>query len=261
VTIRIWHQSITDISRLPGYAQRLASIGTAAARNGTTITIHGVAPGSYPEGVAPIAALRSAWAHHLLSTQVILGAITAAEEGYDAVTISCFFDPGLREAREMSGIPVVSACESAVLAATSRGALAGLIALDRHQALFLRRLVAQHGLTKRVASIVTVSPEITEYDLEGNLSDDALLGRMEAASIRAVADGAGIIVPAEGVLNARLASLGIDEIAGVPVLDSFATLIAHAEMLVQVAGGSERRRPEFKRPWQDLEAATASALR
>jgi allantoin racemase len=260
VSIRIWHQSITDLSRLPGYAERLATIGEAVGRDGTTISVHGVAPGSYPEGVAPITALRSPWAHHLLATQVVLGAIRAAEEGFDAVTVSCFFDPGLREAREASGIPIVSACESAILAATSMGARSGLIALDGHQARFLRRLVSEHGLADRVASIVALDPEVTEHDLEGELPDTSLRDRMESAAQRAAADGAGVIVPAEGVLNTRLAAMGVRRLAGLAVLDSFATLVAHAEMLVHIDRAAGSRGLHRARPWRALEASTGSAL-
>lgn len=258
--IRIWHQSITDISVLPGYANGLRTIAGRIARPGTEISIHGVTPGSYPEGIAPITALREPWAHHLLATQVVLGAIRASEGGFDAVTVSCFFDPGLREARGASGIPVVSACESSIVAATSMGAMAGLIALDQHQAHFLRRLVAEQGLTGRVASIVALSPPVTEHDLEGALTDQDLHGRLEAAATQLIADGAEAVVPAEGVLNARLAGMGVRRLVGVPVIDSFAVLITHAEMLVELNRATSALLPRNDRSWRALEKRTAAAL-
>ena len=40
-------------------------------------------------------------------------------EGYDAVAVSCFADPGLELARSLVDIPVVSSCETALLVAST----------------------------------------------------------------------------------------------------------------------------------------------
>lgn len=231
---QIWHQSITDLVALPGYEQSIAAIAGQVARAGTEVSVHGVQPGTYPVGLAPIQALRSPWAHHLLVTQVVLGALEAERQGFDAVAISCFYDPGLREARSLVAIPVVSACETALTVALAQGDRCGLIALDLHQADFLRRLVRSYGLQDRVAAVVAVEPNVNELELDGQIRPDALITRMEAAAFRCLAAGANIIVPAEGVLNAMLASNGVRILAGAPVVDAVASLIAHAEMLVQL---------------------------
>ncbi|MEW6644998.1 MAG: aspartate/glutamate racemase family protein [Pseudomonadota bacterium] len=232
--VRIWHQSITDLEVLPAYRQNLQSIAARLARSDTSVVIHGVSPGTYPKGMAPIAALRYPWLHHLLTTQVVQGAIAAEEAGFDAVAISCFFDPGLREARSLVDIPVVSACETSLIAALTTGEACGLIALDTHHAGFLGRLVSAYGLSGRVAAITPLDPAVTELELEGEVKPTELLERMERAAWHAVRAGADVLVPAEGVLNSMLVAEGIRSLAGAPVIDGFAAVIAHAEMLVHL---------------------------
>jgi allantoin racemase len=51
---------------------------------------------------------------HIFIHRVIKRSVDAEREGYDAVVIPCFYDPGLREARELVRIPVVGVCEASL---------------------------------------------------------------------------------------------------------------------------------------------------
>jgi len=51
---------------------------------------------------------------HLAIHKVIEKTVNAEKEGLDAVVIGCFYDPGLREARELVEIPVVGVCEASL---------------------------------------------------------------------------------------------------------------------------------------------------
>jgi len=51
---------------------------------------------------------------HLAIHKIIEKAVNAEKDGYDAVAIGCFYDPGLREARELVKIPVVGVCEASL---------------------------------------------------------------------------------------------------------------------------------------------------
>ena len=51
---------------------------------------------------------------HLAIHEIIKNSVSAEQEGYDAVVIGCFYDPGLREARELVKIPVVGVCEASL---------------------------------------------------------------------------------------------------------------------------------------------------
>lgn len=234
--IRIWLQSFTDLTQLPGYARMLAEHAERVCHSDTMVDIHGVRPGTYPEGVAPIEALRYPWFRHLLDLQVIENAVRAEREGYDAMAISCFYDPGLEAARGSVGIPVASICESTLLVGKSVGRSLGLIGLEEDNAAFLRDLVHHYGLQDWLACVVALDPPVTEPELDRAFAGSSEFVRRFEESCRhqVISAGADVLVPAEGVLNTALVRNGVQEVDGLPVLDAYAILLAHTEMLVQL---------------------------
>lgn len=235
MAIRIWHQSYTDLSRLPGYAAMLHEHASRICRPDTMVDLHGVMPGTYPDGMAPIEMVGYAYANHLVFVQIVENAVRAEREGYDAMAISCFVDPALELARGMVDIPVVSSCEAALLVSATIGRSPGLLTLDEIMAKELRRLVDHYGYRSRVAAVAAMDPPINEFQL-----DRAFAGSPEfVKEFTRQADhlirlGADVIIPAEGVLNTVLVRNEVRSIGGTPVLDSYGSLLALAEMLVQL---------------------------
>jgi len=75
-------------------------------------TIVDVAPRD-PEAV-PLPHLEYEFYEHLAIHRIIRTAVKAEKDGYDALVIGCFYDPGLREARELVKMPVVGVCEASL---------------------------------------------------------------------------------------------------------------------------------------------------
>ena len=119
--MRIWHQSFTDLDSLPGYAGMLAELGRRVCSTGTVVDLHGLLAGTYSEGVAPVDLGGYRWVMQMNEVQVIENCIQAEREGYDAVAISCFADPGLELIRSLVDIPVVSSLETALLVSSTIG--------------------------------------------------------------------------------------------------------------------------------------------
>ncbi|HEV7964797.1 MAG TPA: aspartate/glutamate racemase family protein [Actinoplanes sp.] len=233
--LRIWQQSITDLEQLPQYRRTLAAHGRTVCAPDTEVEVHGVRPGTYPDGLTPIEAIAFPWCHRLLSLQIVQGAMEAERQGFDAVAVSCFFDPGLVEARSVVDIPVVSMCETAFQVASAVGRRYGLIGLDSAHAEFLHGLAREYGVSERIAAIVPLHPAVTEADLDAVHGGGGDLAERVASAAEAVAArGADVIIPAEGVLNTALMRQGLRAIGGVPVLDAYGALLAHAEMLVRL---------------------------
>lgn len=235
MSMRIWHQSMTDITTLPEYAATLRQHAAVVCDPTTSVDVHGVMPGTYPKGTPPIEAIVNPWVDRMIGLQIVRNAVEAERQGYDAVAISCFFDPGLREARSLVNIPVVSLCETALLIGTAMGGRFGLIGLGEEQVFVLNELAERYGATNRVVVTLPLNPGVTEDELEsvhGGGGD--LVERVEAVAREAVARGADVIIPAEGVLNTALVRRGVATLAGVPVMDAYGTLLAHAEMLVKL---------------------------
>jgi len=235
MTIRIWHQSYTDLNRLPGYAAMLQDHARWVCGPDTVVDLHGVEPGTYHTDVAPVEMIGYNWPNHLVFVQIVENAIRAEREGYDAVAISCFLDPGLEAARSMVDIPVVSSCETALLVSSAVARAFGLLTLDEVFVGKLHELVRRDGYQDRVKVVAAMDPPIDEHQL-----DQAFAGSPEFTeefsrqADRLTARGADLIIPAEGVLNTVLVRNEVREIDGTPVLDSYGSLLAFAEMLVQL---------------------------
>lgn len=250
--MRIWHQSYTDLTRLPGYAAMLAEHAGAVCGAETTVDLHGLRPDTYPDGVPPVAIAGYRYARQLADLQVIENAVAAERQGYDAVAISCFLDPGLEEARSLVDIPVVSSCETALLIASTVARSFGVITLDEAMAAHLRHLAAHYGFAERVNVIAALDPPIDEFELDRAFAGSPeFVERFSAQAGELIADGADIIIPAEGVLNVALVRNGVKTVAGAPVLDSYGSLLTLAESLVRLrrtSGLTVSRVGQFARP-------------
>jgi Asp/Glu/hydantoin racemase len=266
---RIWHQSMTDLDRLPGYKAMLGEHARRVGGSDFEVDLHGVRPETYAPGMAPVAMTRYRWAHHLVFTQFVENAVRAETEGYDAVAISCFVDPALDLARSAVDIPVVSSCETALLVAATIGTSFGLVTIDRSMVRILHGLVAQYGFADRVRAITTLDPPMDEFELdEAFVGRGPLLERFTTEARRLIErHDIDVLIPAEGVLNTMLVRNGLREIDGVPVLDSYGALLQFADMRVRLRRSTgletSRRTAYAKAPaemMQHLRRLTCSVL-
>lgn len=235
VKTRIWHQSITDLTKLPGYSKMLSEHAKVVCDEGTTVDIHGVLPGTYPPGVAPIELATYPWSGTLRELQIVENIMQAEREGYDAVAISCFVDPGLERGRSLVDIPVVSSLETALQVSSSIGRAFGVIALSPTQAETQRRLIKEYGFTDRVRLLVELDPPLTELTLDKAYTEpQEFVENFKRQARKMIASGVDVIIPAEGVLNTVLVRAGIDRVDDVPVLDVYGAVLSYAEMLVRM---------------------------
>lgn len=260
--IRIWHQSFTDLSTMPLYARTLTEHAANVMPEGTVVVPHGLRPGTYAGGVAPIDAIRHRYLEFLNEQQICDAALTAETEGFDAVAIGCFFDPALREARSLVDIPVVSLAESCLLAACSLGRTAGVVTLCGDESANLVDLGRRYGLASRLATVVGLEPPIDEFALEADAAQAGhIVDSFERAAQGVIEAGAEVVIPGDGVLNEFLVRQGYAAVGAVPVMDSIAVLFHHAQMLVHLrrsTGLMVSRHQFYARPSAQMLAAARS---
>jgi len=162
----------------------------------------------------------------------LLHKIKEAEDGYDAVIIDCFGDPGLDAAREIVSIPVIGPNHSALHLASQVGERFSVISILPQLEHPIRDLARKYGLEDNLASIRTINIPVLE--LECN-SEAAIKKTVEAGKKAVVEDGACSIVfgctgmsPFVEEVQERLKAEGIQA----PVIEPFQAAVYNAVMWV-----------------------------
>lgn len=75
------------------------------------------------------------------------------EEGFDGILISCFGDPGLKPARELTGIPVVGTAEAGMLFATALAQRFSVVTILPNIVPLIFGLARTLGVHEKVASV------------------------------------------------------------------------------------------------------------
>jgi Asp/Glu/hydantoin racemase len=232
MSVRIWHQSFTVLADLGAYDRALKAHFRRVARPDTEIVMHGMRAGTYP-GNYPGDDIKHVSIQYLHALQFIAAGLEAEREGFDAYAISTLPEPALREIRALVDIPVVGYGESAMLTACMLGRKFAVLVFIDELADQIGENVARHGLRERFAGARHVGFRFADV-LAAFAEPAPLIERFRQSARALIADGAEAIIPGEAPLNVLLAMNGVAEVDGVPVVDSLAAWIKHAESLVDM---------------------------
>ena len=157
----------------------------------------------------------------------------AERDKFDAVVISCFFDPGLKAAREAVSIPVTSAGESSLHLACSLGERIGIVTTVSNSIPVIRHQVRSLGLESHLATVRAVSLGVLELDGGAN-TVNALFRESMSAIAEDKADT--IVLGCTGMAEAAAALQGKIRAANIdaPVVDPLRAAIQLAEALVKL---------------------------
>lgn len=246
--IRIWHQSFTVLADLGAYDAALKAHFQRVARTDTEVVMHGMRPGTYRSHY-PGTDIRHAGLQRLHSLQFLAAGVQAEDEGFDAYAISTLPDPGLRDIRSLLHIPVVGYGESAMLTSCLLGSRFAIVVFIDELTDLLADNARQYGLSERLVGVSDVGFRFTDV-LQGFADPVPLIERFRVAARQQIAAGAEVIIPGEAPLCVLLASQGVTEVDGVPVMDSLACWVKQAELLVdlQRAGLQRCQRGYYHEP-------------
>jgi allantoin racemase len=154
----------------------------------------------------------------------------AEREGYDGAIIGCFYDPGLREAREITEKMVVTApAEAAMHIATTLGHSFSVVVGRKKWIPKMHENVVHCGFQDRLASFKPV--DLGVYDFQRDKEETER--RLRAAAKEAIEqDGAEVIIlgcTIEFGFYKRL-----QEDLGVPVIDAILAPLKYLEFLIEL---------------------------
>lgn len=250
--MKIWYQSAVEMNQAGAYSDALKAHFKRIGGPDVEVSLFGAKPGTWGE-LQPAKVSGYPYVFHQVVKNIFIeGALQAEAEGYDAMVIGSSTDPGLREARSLVDIPVVSALESSFLVASTVANKIGLIAPTEEVAHIVNTNIEQYRLDAKIASWETLEPKLADKELNTLFSDPSVfLGRFQDTARRAIAKGADAIIPAEGILAEVIATNGLTSIDGATVIDMIGIAIAFAEMQVKLrrlTGLQPGRRWQYAKP-------------
>ncbi len=228
--MRLWYQSMTRPQAWPGYNARLRQVLATACDPGTEIEVHGI---TVRGGVGD----QYRYLEFIETQEVLDNVQRATREGFDAFLIGNIGDPGLREARELTSIPVLGLCETSALLACSMGANFSLVTGNAKHAPKIVENIGRYGLRDRLHSVERMTVERL-VDLDAGFSDPAVRAKLReeflTAARRASEAGAEVVIPAVGVLMTLLAEEEIFSVdQTVPILNGVYALVKSGEAAVR----------------------------
>ena len=167
----------------------------------------------------------------VLASPFIVEEVKKAEiEGYKAIIINCFLNPGIEAAREVTSIPVVGPGEASIYLACMLGekfsilGLGGTVGSKEYT-----KLVRSLGLLDRLASVRTIELPVLELDRDR----EKTFGLLVEAGKRAIEeDGADVLIL--GCTGLTGFEKELEKELGVPVIYPGLVALKFAETLVRL---------------------------
>jgi Asp/Glu/hydantoin racemase len=230
--MKIWHQSLTTIDRVPQYRDAIMNHVSRIARPNVEVVLHGMTEETYPTHYPGIF-ITHAYLQNLHREQFVRAALMAEKAGYDAMFIATIPDVGLLEARTLVDIPVVGYGQASFHMASMLGDCIGVVNFLAPLADELRQNAVRYGLGGKLGPIVQTDVGFDAI-LAGFKDPQPVIDSFIKAAESAISEGADVIVPGEGPINVFLATHGISRIGDVPIVDSFGAGIKMCESLADL---------------------------
>ena len=199
--MKIWWQSGTTIHtpEFAEYRKALTDHLCSVKRPDTKLSVNGV------ERMSRDFHFNSAISLNSFGPGGVLDKLVQAEkEGYDGAAIGCFLDQAMREARELTNIPIFGLGETSFHVACMMGSKFSGVAFCDKQAQFYDAAVRKYGLEDRAIPFASLNLHLDQ--VQDGFSDPTEMMDLFRKSVKKLAEaGAEVILPACGCVNAIVA--------------------------------------------------------
>src|SRR5690606_23833138 len=141
-----WYQSLTRMASWPAYNRALREVIDSVKDPDTEVEVHGIETRG---GIGD----QYRYLEFIEAQEVLTNVERASREGFDAFLIGNIGDPGLREAREITDMPVLGLCETSAHLACTMGANFALVTGNAKHAPKIVENVTKYGLAGRLAGV------------------------------------------------------------------------------------------------------------
>lgn len=229
--MKIWYQSMSRQTSWGHYNVALRRILDRVKDPETTIEVHGITKRG---GLAD----QFHYLDYLESGEVMENVQIATRRGFDAFLIGNIGDPGIHSCREITTMPVLGLCETALHTACMMGRNFSLVTINEKFTPRIIDNVHRYKLERRLAAVNRMTIDRIN-DLDEGFTKPAARKRifdqfMKAANAN-VDQGAEVIIAAGGVVMALLAEFGVHSAAkNTPILNGIVSLVKMGEAAVKM---------------------------
>ncbi|MBY0266969.1 MAG: aspartate/glutamate racemase family protein [Burkholderiales bacterium] len=229
--MKIWYQSMSRQTSWGHYNVALRRILDRVKDPETTIEVHGITKRG---GLAD----QFHYLDYLESGEVMESVQIATKRGFDAFLIGNIGDPGIHSCREITTMPVLGLCETALHTACMMGRNFSLVTINEKFTPRIIDNVHRYKLERRLAAVNRMTIDRIN-DLDEGFTKPAARKRifdqfMKAANAN-VDQGAEVIIAAGGVVMALLAEFGVHSAAkNTPILNGIVSLVKMGEAAVKM---------------------------
>ena len=218
---------ILVLNPFAGVAQELERCRTVA-RADTEIVFEDISD------VYPLNYVTYTYYTHRCADAVVQRVRAAERRGFDGVFISCCYDPGLAESRELVDIPVTGAFEAGSHYASLISQRYSVIGTEPKTLHFYRKLAQFYGTDAKLASIrhIGISAKVSYPEWTPN---EIIVDRtLEVARTCIEQDGAEAILMGCTLQSCPLTVTGTSEANGAPIIDPVLVGLKYTESLVDM---------------------------
>lgn len=225
--MRIAYQSYVDYANGAAYWDALAAHLDRVKDPETTIDIKGITP--FDSYAHPIVEWRCA-------REMMVNAVQAERDGYDAFVVGHFQDSGLYEVRSMVDIPVIALGEASMLHACQLGQHIGIITINPRFVPGHRHQIKKYGLERRVTGVhgMTFEPGQIMAAIGDAEKLNAAKGLFEEQGLPLVAGGCDVLIPAGGIPMLLFSAIRDHRVGAAPVINGIPIAVKMAEMAVKL---------------------------
>ena len=187
-------------------------------------------------GITP----HDSYAHSIVewrcAREMMVNAVQAEQDGYDAFIVGHFQDSGLYEVRSMVDIPVIALGEASMLYACQLGQHIGIVANNPRFIPGHRHQIRKYGLEQRVTGVHGMVFESGQ--IMAAIGDDeklfAVKDQFERQGLPLVEQGCDILIPAGGIPMLLFSAIHDHRVGDAPVINGIPIVVKMAEMAVKL---------------------------
>lgn len=171
---------------------------------------------------------------HRCADAVVDRVVRAQEQGFDAVFISCCYDPGLWEAREVVDIPVTGAFESGAHYVNAISQRYSVISTEPKTSHCYWELAQLYGTAGKLASVRPINVSARDSYPEVTRPQIVVDRTLEVARKCVEDDGAEAILMGCTLQSCPLTVAGAGDAMGAPIIDPVLIGLKQTELMVEL---------------------------